>query len=60
MRDYANEHELRRRDLWSSAWNAVARAENTRRPDTATSWADAALKSFDIRFKKLRNDKEDL
>lgn len=44
------EHEQQRRKLWCDAWVAVANAYNSRTPEVATGWADAALADFDERF----------
>jgi len=47
-----DEHEAARKQLWISAWAGVASAFNCKEPESATKWADAALKAFDERFVK--------
>jgi len=43
-------HELIRKQVWSDAWSATASANDCKHPDTATEYADAALRAFDKRF----------
>jgi hypothetical protein len=45
-------HEEQRKMLWATVWAATASASNCRESITATTWADKALKEFDIRFPK--------
>lgn len=44
------EHQNKRKEMWIQAWAAVASAFNCHDSQTATKWADNALKDFDIRF----------
>jgi len=46
------QHEEVRRQLWCNAWLSLSNAVNCLRPESATNWADAALKDFDKRFPK--------
>lgn len=50
QKDYSFEHEQMRKELWCNAWCDVANAINCSSADSATKWADAALKDFDSRF----------
>lgn len=50
MKSYKQEHELMRRKVWSDAWSMTANANDCKATDTATRYADAALKAFDERF----------
>lgn len=45
-----DEHAKIRKNVWSSAWSAVASADNCKKQAVATNWADAALRAFDERF----------
>ena len=56
MKDYKQEHELIRRQVWQNAWTATAGANDCKSTCTATKYADAALEAFDERFKGLRPD----
>lgn len=44
------EHEIARRQLWASVWNSVANANDCKRTETPTRYADEALIAFDARF----------
>lgn len=57
MKDYIEEHQLARINLWAQAWVGVANAINCTKPEAATRWADAALAAFDERFKKTEEQK---
>jgi hypothetical protein len=41
-----------RRRVWSDAWIGTANANDCKKPQVATDWADAALAAFDSRFAK--------
>jgi hypothetical protein len=43
-------HEQLRKKLWCDAWTLTASANDCKSPETATRWADNALKDFDKRF----------
>lgn len=49
-KDELTSHNEQRKSLWSSAWIQTANASDCKSTDTATRWADAALKAFDERF----------
>lgn len=42
--------EVERRQVWSNAWAMTANANDCKRPETATHYADTCLKEFDKRF----------
>lgn len=42
--------EKQRRECWLKAWAATASAISCPKYETATKWADEALKAFDERF----------
>lgn len=50
------QHENKRKHVWTMAWCAVASAWNAESSAVATKWADAALKEFDQRFPKPQVD----
>lgn len=50
----AQEHELMRRQLWCDTVSRTASAGNCSEVQFAISWADAALKAFDLKFDALR------
>lgn len=54
MKSYTEEHELTRQKLWADVWAATASANDCKSPDTATAYADAALKAFDLKFTGAR------
>jgi hypothetical protein len=45
------EHEFMRRELWCNAWVATAKSSNCVAHKTCTTFADVALREFDMRFK---------
>lgn len=46
----AQEHEIARRQVWVSVWNSVSNANDCKRTETATRYADEALIAYDARF----------
>jgi hypothetical protein len=58
MKDYEQEHELMRRQVWRDAWAMTANANDCKSAATATKYADAALKAFDARFPALKPNEE--
>lgn len=56
MKSYSQEHQLARRQLWISMCIAVASANDCKAAETATSWANHALKKFDEQFAPLTDD----
>lgn len=46
--------EKQRRQCWIDAWCATASAWNCKDPESATRWADKALKEFDNRFINIK------
>jgi len=56
QKDYSEEHEVKRKEIWIGAWIGVANAVNCRYSSSATKWADEALKAFDERFEKPNSD----
>lgn len=53
-KDYRKEHELMRRQLWIQAWSLTANANDCKSPETATSYANKALKEFDTLFEEIK------
>ena len=50
---FYEEKELLRQKLWADVWASVAGSVDCKRPDTATVFANAALRDFDDTFPKL-------
>jgi hypothetical protein len=49
--EYAKvKHEETRKQVWLHAWANTASAVTCNKKETATAWADYALKTFDERF----------
>lgn len=51
-KDYQEEHENIRKTLCIQAWVGTANSDTCIKPDTATLYADKALREFDKRFNK--------
>ena len=52
-----NEHEKQRRELWLKAWCSVAGSIDCKTPYDATDWANYALRQFDIKFQKPKQQR---
>lgn len=50
--DLDKEGKVTREQVWLVAWVAVAGANDCKRPEIATIWADHCLRDFDKRFPK--------
>lgn len=51
-KDYQEEHENIRKNLWIQAWVLTANSDNCIKLNTPTIYADTALSEFDKRFDK--------
>jgi hypothetical protein len=49
-KDETLSHKEQRINLWANAWVHTASASDCKSFNTATKWADEALKAFDERF----------
>jgi len=49
-KDFVLQHEEIRKHFWCNVWIATASANDCKKSDVATRWADAALQDFDKRF----------
>lgn len=49
-KDETISHTEQRKNLWSNAWVHTASASDCKSYQTASKWADEALKAFDERF----------
>lgn len=49
-KDETLSHKEQRKNLWANAWVHTASASDCKNCNTATQWADEALKAFDDRF----------
>jgi hypothetical protein len=49
-KDETLSHKEQRKNLWANAWVHTASASDCKSYNTATKWADEALKAFDERF----------
>lgn len=47
------DNDIVRKQVWLTAWCAVATADNCSDIDAPQRWADQCLKAFDERFGKL-------
>ena len=51
IKDYKEEHELVRKELWMRICCAYVNSSNSVNKSYASEWADEVLKEFDKRFK---------
>jgi len=51
-KDYKEEHELVRKELWMRIACAYVNSSNSTSKEYASKWADQVLKDFDERFNK--------
>lgn len=51
-KDYEEEHELVRKELWMRIACAYVNSSNSTHKDRAANWADKVLSDFDVRFNK--------
>ena len=51
IKDYDQEHELVRKELWTRVACAYVESSNSINKTGAATWADQVLKDFDERFK---------
>lgn len=51
-KDYKEEHELVRKELWIKIAYAYVNSSNSTSKEYASKWADQVLEDFDERFKK--------
>ena len=59
-KDFVFQHEEVRKKLWCDAWVSTANANDCKSTDSATRWADDALKEFDARFPAPKQEPDDL
>lgn len=52
QKDYKEEHELVRKELWIRVAVAYVQSSNSTSKEYASTWADRVLDDFDERFKK--------
>lgn len=50
--------EVARRQVWLSAWLAVATSDSCYSKDAPAAWADRCLEAFDSRFPPPEKEKE--
>jgi hypothetical protein len=54
-KDYKEEHDLVRKELWISIASAYVNSSNSTSKEGAAKWADKVLEDFDSRFKKPKD-----
>lgn len=55
-KDYKEEHELVRKELWMRVATAYVQSSNSISKEDAATWADKVLNDFDRRFNKSTAD----
>jgi hypothetical protein len=45
-----NDHDTLRKEIWVTAWCAVAASSNVTNKDVPASWANKCLRDFDATF----------
>ncbi len=55
-KDENSSYNEQRKQLWIKAWCATANANDCKEPNTATRYADEALKAFDERFSQSKKN----
>ena len=57
IKDYKEEHDLVRKELWTRIACAYVNSSNSTNKENASKWADQVLKDFDSRFETNRYEK---